>query len=163
MKTNNLTPFNTPLETGVRALTLLDAFFPLTLDLQRLVDFDYLVVHSGDAGGPQSLHPPLPLRSGELLVRHEIIEKGLLLMMSRGLVCRILSTAGIQYQATDSTNSFLNGLSSSYIAKLRERANWVAMHFRDSTDKEIEEIIRHFFKEWTTKFQPFEQLPEDIR
>jgi len=156
MKTLNPTPFNTPLETGVRALTLLDAFFPLTLDLQRLVDFDYLVVHSGDAGGPQSLHAPLPLRSGELLVRRGIIEKGLLLMLSRGLVRRIPSAAGIQYQATDATNPFLSALSSSYMINLRERATWVAERFRDSTDEEIRQTIRRFFEEWTTQFQPIE-------
>lgn len=52
--------------------------------MQRLVEMDYLVVHSGDADGPDSLHAPLPMRAGELLVRHGLIEKGLMLMMSRG-------------------------------------------------------------------------------
>lgn len=42
------TPFNSPLETGVRSLTILEAAFPLSFDLQRLVEFDYVVVHSGD-------------------------------------------------------------------------------------------------------------------
>ena len=51
------TPFNSPLETGVRALTVLAELAPAALDLQRLVYFDYLVVHSADAGGPRSLHP----------------------------------------------------------------------------------------------------------
>lgn len=161
MNTFTQTPFNTPLETGVRALTILDAFFPSTLDLQRLVDFDYLVVHSGDASGPKSLHAPLPLRSGELLVRRGIIEKGLLLMLSRGLVRRIPSASGIQYQATDAANPFLSALSSSYMIKLRERAIWVAERFCDSTDEEIRETVRRFFEEWTTQFQPIEPAPEE--
>lgn len=79
------TPFNTPLETGIRSLAILVAAHPVVCDLERLVEMDYLVVHSGDAGGPDSLHAPLPMRAGELLVRRGLIEKGLLLMMSRGL------------------------------------------------------------------------------
>lgn len=78
----HITPFNSPLETGIRSLAILAAGHPVTFDLQRLVEMDYLVVHSGDANGPESLHAALPLRAGELLVRRELIEKGLLLMMS---------------------------------------------------------------------------------
>jgi hypothetical protein len=150
------TPFNTPLETGVRALTILDAIFPSTLDLQRLVDYDYLVVHSGDAGGPESLHAPLPLRSGELLVRRRIIEKGLLLMISRGLVCRVVSSTGIQYQASDTANPFLSALNSTYMRRLKERAAWISDRFGDATDEDVRETTRRFFEEWTTQFQPFE-------
>ena len=68
--------FNSALETGVRTLTVLVASYPKTHDLGRLVQYDYLTVHSADAGGPPSLHPPLPLRSGELLVRRGLIEEG---------------------------------------------------------------------------------------
>ena len=60
---------------------------------------DYLVVHSGDADGPDSLHAPLPMRAGELLVRHGLIEKGLMLMMSRGLVQRVSASDGFNYLA----------------------------------------------------------------
>ena len=70
---SDVTLFNSALETGVRALVILVANFPAALDLQRLVDFDYLVVHSGDVDGPESLHPPLPMREGELLVRRKIM------------------------------------------------------------------------------------------
>jgi len=61
--------FNSPLEAGMRAVALLGASFPQTYDLQRLVTFDFLLVHTGDVGGPDSLHPPTPYRPAELLVR----------------------------------------------------------------------------------------------
>jgi len=60
--------FNSHLETGTRALIILDAAYPRTMDLTRLTWFDHLVVHTEDIGGPQSLHPPLSSRTGELLV-----------------------------------------------------------------------------------------------
>ena len=83
-------PFNGPLETGVRSLAILTAAFPMAMDLQRLVEMDYLVVHSEDARGPSSLHAPLPLRAGELLVRRGLIESGLKLMVRRGLLLSLI-------------------------------------------------------------------------
>ena len=80
--------FNSPLETGVRALVLLAESYPAQMDLQRILEFDYILVHTGDVDGPPSVHPALPLRSGELLARRQLIERGLVLMMSRGLVGR---------------------------------------------------------------------------
>ena len=80
-------PFNSPLECGLRSLALLAAAGPTAYDLQRLVFYDYLLVHSADVpGGPESIHPPTPLRSGEALVRRHWVERGLLLMISRELV-----------------------------------------------------------------------------
>ena len=52
--------FNSPLETGVRAVAILVAAFPQSFDLQRLLAFEHLLVHTGDVGGPPSLHPPSP-------------------------------------------------------------------------------------------------------
>ena len=50
--------FNTPLECGLRCAALLLAAYPAPCDLQRLVQYEYLLVHSGDVPqGPPSLHP----------------------------------------------------------------------------------------------------------
>ena len=86
--------FNSPIETGVRALILLAESYPDQLDLQRILEFDYIMVHTGDVDGPPSIHPALPLRSGELMVRRQFIERGLMLMISRGLVGRTRHPTG---------------------------------------------------------------------
>jgi len=60
--------FNTPLECGLRMLFVLSACSPTKLDLQRLITYDYLIVHSGDvADSPDSLHPAVPFRGTEWL------------------------------------------------------------------------------------------------
>jgi len=151
-----ISPFNSFLETGIRSLSLLEAVYPGSLDLQRLVEYDYLSVHSGDAGGPDSLHAPLPLRTGEILVRRSIIESGLSLMMSRNLARHIPTNEGIRYFATDATGAFLSALSSQYITRLKERANWVVEKFGNSSDEQLSEITRQLFDKWTTQFQPVE-------
>lgn len=148
------TPFNSPLETGVRSLAILVAAYPATLDLQRLVEMDYLVVHSGDANGPESLHAPLPLRAGELLVRRGLIEKGLLLMMSRGLVQRIPKVDGINYLAGEAAAPFLASLTANYMLQLRDRAQWATTRFAGVPTEEISRITSRFFERWSSQFHP---------
>lgn len=158
-----ISPFNSSLETGTRALALLEAVYPKFLDLQRLVEFDYLVVHSGDANGPESLHAPLPLRTGEMLVRRQIIESGLLLMMSRNLATQLPTNEGIKYLATDSTSPFLSALISPYVNKLKQRAKWVANEFGDMNDDELHKLTRRLFDKWTTEFLPVEETTRRVR
>ena len=85
-------PFNSPLEVGLRALIVLTESHPVAHSLQRLTVLDYLVVHLDDApDGPPGLHPQTPYRAGELLLRRGVLEQGLLLYQSRGLVERRFS------------------------------------------------------------------------
>ncbi len=44
----------------MRALILLAESYPDRLDLQRILEFDYIMVHTGDVDGPPSIHPALP-------------------------------------------------------------------------------------------------------
>lgn len=154
----SITVFNSALETGVRSLVILTVNFPGALDLQRLVDFDYLAVHSGDVDGPESLHPPLPMREGELLVRRKIIESGLSLMMSRGLVVRIAGAEGIFYQASDYAKPFVDSLETPYMLSLMERASWVVATFGNMDTSELHNLISSFFDKWTTEFHPSQGL-----
>lgn len=146
-------PFNSPLETGVRSLTILVAAYPAAFDLQRLVEMDYLVVHSGDADGPASLHAPLPLRAGELLVRRGLIEKGLMLMMSRGLIQRQSTCEGFCYLADDTAAPFIAALTADYSCRLRIRAEWAVKRFEGASTEDIRRITRRLFEQWSSEFQ----------
>jgi hypothetical protein len=149
-------PFNSSLETGVRSLAVLVASYPKAHDLGRLVQYDYLTVHSADAGGPPSLHPPLPLRSGELLVRRGLIEAGLRLMISRSLTRRDPNMQGFLYAAEDAAGAFLDNMRSPYIVQVRDRAGWVALTFDGLSASELDAVVKHLFEAWTTEFQPMQ-------
>ena len=148
-----MTPFNSALETGVRSLILLVAAHPRVHDLQRLVQYDYLTVHSEDAGGPPSLHPALPLRTGELLVRREIVERGLQLMISANLARQFPNNDGFSYVAEEASGAFLSNLTSEYHAALKSRASWVVEEFDSLERGELDETIKGLFKAWTIEFQ----------
>jgi hypothetical protein len=151
------TTFNSPLETGVRAVALLAAAYPRAFDLQRLVAFDHLLVHTGDIGGPSSLHPPTPLRSAELLVRRRLIERALLLMMTRELVSRHVGPDGIQYVAGENAVPFLGAVQSDYVRALQERARWLVHHLGTMADGELRALLRRFFDQWVEEFQNAER------
>jgi hypothetical protein len=155
-----VTTFNSPLEAGVRAVAILLPAHPELYDLQRLVAFDHLIVHSGDIGGPESLHPRLPLRSTELLVRRKLIERGLFLMMSRGLVERIPNKNGISYSAGELAETLLSAITSPYLIALRERGEWVVSTFGDLDDDKLREIMSRFFGQWIDEFQAAQRTME---
>jgi hypothetical protein len=152
-----LQTFNSPIETGIRALILLAASYPAQMDLQRILEFEYMMVHTEDVDGPPSIHPALPLRSGELLVRRQLIERGLMLMASRGLVSIHATSTGFVYQAEDDAGPFLDALSAEYLQELKDRADWVVGRFSEMTDHNIRLMLTSVFDQWSREFQVPEQ------
>lgn len=145
-------PFNSPLEVGLRTLFVLEALKPGASDLQRLVYFDYLCLHTGDAGGPKSLHPPLPRRSGEWLVRREMLRRGVDLLFAKELLAKRADSTGLTYKATELTTGFLGYLKSAYALELRTRAEWVAREFGGYRDDALATYMRAHVREWGAEF-----------
>ena len=129
--------FNSPLETGIRALAILDAAYPRAFDLSELTWLDHLVVHTADIDGPESLHPDLPHRTGELLVRRHVIEQGLTLMRRQHLVEQQNDARGLLYKASDDGAAVLNLMRTDYARKLIERARWLADHIKAMSPDEL--------------------------
>lgn len=146
-------PFNGPVEIGLRALCVLTTAFPFSYGLQRLVVFDYFLVHSDDIdGGPEGLHPKTPHRGGEILVRRGVIQDGLTLYESRGLVERVYQNGGIFFGATDKSADFLDTLSSEYLQSLRDRADWLVDSFGTLNDAELDAMVRDRIGTWGAEF-----------
>ena len=151
--THFVSPFNGPVEIGLRALCVLTTAFPGTYALQRLVVFDYFLVHSDDIdGGPEGLHPRTPHRGGEILVRRGVIQEGLTLYESRGLIERIYKDGGIFFAATDKSADFLDTLSTEYLKGLRERADWVVDSFGLLDDADLAAMVRDRIGTWGAEF-----------
>ncbi len=148
-----LVPFNGALEVGLRSLAILTDAYPSSYSLQRLVVFDYLLIHSDDIpGGPAGLHPKTPHRGSEILVRRNALQEGLLLYQSRGLVDRIYQDGGVYFSATDRSAAFLDVLCAPYIRGLRERATWVIDNYGTLADSGLDTIAREHIGEWGAEF-----------
>ncbi|MCC8367922.1 hypothetical protein J8V57_16870 [Xenorhabdus sp. PB61.4] len=146
-------PFNSPLEYGFRALFILYAAGNMAMVLQRIVSYDYLLVHTSDVqGGPKSLHPAVPHRGAELLVKRSSIQAGLNLMLSRELIEAVFSPEGILYQASELTGRFVQLLASPYANELAERALWVTKQFRHFSNDELASFMTQNVGRWGSEF-----------
>jgi hypothetical protein len=146
-------PFNSAVEIGLRALCVLSEAYPAAYSLQRLVVFDYMVVHSDDLpGGPPGLHPQTPNRSGEILVRRETVQAGLRLYQSRGLILDVYRDDGLFFTATERAAAFLDALATEYVQGLRDRSEWVVQSFGMLDDQTLENTVRAHLGEWGAEF-----------
>jgi hypothetical protein len=117
---------------------------------------DHLVIHTADLEGddvPESLHPDLPNRAGELFVRRRLLEHSLRLMQQVHLVNVIDTADGICFVASEDAPSFLDLLQSPYNVELKRRASWMAKRFADMTTMEIKALIETKVGRWTAEFQ----------
>jgi len=146
-------PFNGPIEIGLRVLILLTVAYPETFTLDRLVIYDYLLVHSDDVpDGPTALHPRTPYRAGEILVRRGVIQEGILLYQSRGLLRTIYDDNGLCFAATEKSAIFLDAFYLDYVDQLRNRANWLINHFGEMTDSELNGFVSDNRNTWGSEF-----------
>jgi hypothetical protein len=145
--------FTTPFEVGLRATFILAALAPSWCDIQRLVIYDYLLVHSGDVeGGPESIHPATPHRSGELLIKRDLMRDGLMLFVGRELLSLHIDEHGIAYSASDLTQLFLRYMVGAYAQKLREAAVWVVERFSDFDNSALEAFVSDRLDRWGGEF-----------
>jgi ABC-3C biological conflict system middle component len=149
--------FNGPLEAGIRAVAILGAAFPRALDLQRLTALDYLLVRTGQLGGPDDLHPVTPIQAPATEVRRKVVHNALLLMMTRDLVVREVYADGLRYKAGESAAPFLNSIRTPYLRALHARAIWLVDHLAGYADSEFDNLMRRFFANWVVEFQEIER------
>ena len=146
-------PFNHPLEIGFRSLIILDAFYPKSLDLTYLTWFDHLIVNTSDFEGMDSLHPRIPYRTGEILVRRKLVQNGLDLMRAHGLIDLTSDFTGFSYKVSDDSNFIIDLITSNYGLALKERADWINTQFGKLTHDELKAIITKKLGCWNIEFQ----------
>jgi len=138
-------PFNNKIETGLRVLSVLNATYPRSYDLQSIVYLDYLTVHSGDFDFKMiSLHPSVQNRKGELLVRREMILTSIDLFIEKGLIEKLYTNLGIEYIASDQSTTFLDTLNEEYLLNLQIRSIWVNEYLENLNSKTLKEIMMDF-------------------
>jgi hypothetical protein len=101
---------------------------------------------------PRGCIRELPHRGGEILVRRGVIQDGLTLYESRGLIERVYKDGGIFFAATDKSADFLDTLSTEYLAGLRDRADWVVDSFGALDDTELDSMVRERIGTWGAEF-----------
>lgn len=145
--------FNSPLETGVRSVVLLNTAYPRAFDLKELTWLDHLVVHTGDISGPESLHPNVPHRDGELLVRRSLVDQGITLMRSLHMIEASYASSGIVYAALDQAGPFVSLIRTEYGRALKARASWLINYLTQRGEEHLHEVITQKIGRWAVEFQ----------
>jgi len=147
-QTKKIALFNSPLEVALRLIFILNGS-SRPLDVDRLVNYNYLLVHSSDIpDSPKSIHADLPRRSSEMPVNEVMVKKALSLLIAKGLVSINYSKTGFEYKKNPNTALFADYFGSSYSKQLRERTEWLCSKFDKSDDKELADIMKQYTGKW---------------
>ena len=99
------------------------------------------------------MHPEDRSRAAEILVRRGLVDSGLALMETRGLITRAATTEGFRYQAGDEAGSFVDLLMTPYSEALKERGDWIAESILRLGDDELAALVGSRIDEWEPEFQ----------
>lgn len=150
--------YNSPLEVSLRTAVILSNTPEETYDIDRLVIFDYFVLHAKDLDMSQkNLHPSLPFRSSELIIRRKLITEGLEMLVSKGLINIVYNDDGIYYKSNPSTELFANLLISDYALKLKALSEWVIKKYGKLSTNQLASLVNKGIRLWGSEFE-FEAL-----
>src|SRR5688500_14441367 len=128
----NIKLFNTPVEIGLRCLFLLNQFKPMSLSIDKMIILDYFLIHAGDVSKEQkSIHPKYPFRSGEIVVKRELLVNALKLLISKELAGVKFCSTGIEYEITDIGCTALQYFESDYSVEIKMVSEWVHQTYKD--------------------------------
>jgi hypothetical protein len=108
--------------------------------------------------GPASLHPAVPFRGTELLVKRELVRQSLDYMFSRELLEKRMSSSGITYCGTALTHAFARLLKSGYANELKMRAEWLSRRFGDMSDSQLTDFMSANVGRWGAEFERLTSL-----
>lgn len=151
--TKKIQIFNSPEEVGVRILFILDICQKM-MSSQRIMYYDYFALHLNDLDQKyESLHPDNPNHSSEIAIKRDLVNKGLNLMIAKGLVGVKYSKSGIYYQNNQLTHHFVALFKNGYVEELKRNIGVVNEFFSNYSDKQIYKYINKNIGKWAGEFE----------
>lgn len=152
--TDNLI-INNSIEISLRILVLFNEL-EKSIDLQRVIYYDYALLHSADFDKNQkSLHPPSPFRKEELVVKNNSIKEALSILCQKQLINIEYNNEGIFYKKNDLTPLLIQHLKSDYVAQLRCKSKWINATFNNYEDQELLKYFDDTIGKWNSEFSMY--------
>lgn len=117
--------YNGLVETAMRSLVILDAFYPHAFSFEEIRLLDYFAVFPGDIGGARNLHLPHSGRAGAYGVRPAAIGKGLDYLTEIGHVLRTGEGRAALFRAADEGPAVTGFIRSPYLTGIHVAAEWM--------------------------------------
>lgn len=135
--------YSSDVEISLRLLAILQYYTDSPVSIERLVAYDYMILHGNDVFLElESLHPKSPNSSNEFLIKRELFKRGLHLLISKELIKVNISKSGISYQGGLLTAKFCEKLNSAYSEKLYKAVRSVINACAVYSDQELEDRIK---------------------
>jgi len=87
-----------------------------------------------------------------MLVRGRLVDAGLGLMGTRGLIRRHATAKGFRYDAGEEAGTFVDLLHSTYLAGLKIRARWLSEHVIPMSDADVAQLLHDRIDRWAPEF-----------
>jgi len=121
---------------------------------QRIMYYDYFSLHLNDLDQTkESLHPDNPNHSSEIAIKRDLINKGLDLIIAKGLVSVKYSKTGIYYQINRLTHEFVNLFQNTYVEELKMNIATVNEFLLKYSDRQIYKYINSNIGKWAGEFE----------
>ncbi|RYE37033.1 MAG: hypothetical protein EOP48_29145 [Sphingobacteriales bacterium] len=135
--------YSSDVEISLRLMAILQYYPDSPISIERLVAYDYLILHGNDIFPElESLHPKSPNSSNEFMIKRELLKRGLHLLISKELISVNISKKGINYQGGLLTAKFCEKLNSAYSEKLYQAVLSVLNICAIYSDEELEKRIK---------------------
>lgn len=149
------TTLNNCIEISLRLLVLFDES-DTSMDIQRIIFYDYALIHAADFDKKKnSLSPASPFRKEELYVKTELIKEALNILLKKQLIDVDFKSTGILYKKNQSTSRFLEYCNSQYYLYLKDAAKWVKNYFNNYDAEELRQYFTDVVGKWKSEFSMY--------
>jgi len=133
---NNL--FNTPFETGLRAMLILSVTASKGITIDRITAYDFMTIYGRDFGvSEKNLHGDNSFSFSELSSKRSICSDGVKSFVLDGLIGVNRTPAGFLYKLTDAGRKYIKTLDSDYKLQYTEILRAVNKKYSRKSDTDL--------------------------
>ena len=99
------------------------------------------------------MHPAVPDRGSEWVVKRDLVQTGMDLMFARELVTKELTSYGIAYVGSEMTTAFIGLLKTPYADEIQKRAEWIVDTFGAQSDEDVQAFMAERVGTWGMEFE----------
>lgn len=134
--------FNTPFESGLRAMLILFASDSRGMTIDRIVAYDFMTIYCSELGfSENNLHGINHFSFSELSSKRSICSEGIKAFVLDGLIAVVHSQEGFSYSITPNGKKYVKQLESNYKTQYLKVLNEVQNKYDNVPDTELIKII----------------------
>lgn len=134
--------FNSPFETGLRIILILNYVYPESCSIEKLTAYDFITLYGSDFGiSPDNLQNDNLFRYSELTTKRENIKKSLRSFTAEGYVAVRSTVSGFSYIITKVGQDFCKELNNGYATTYSNYLSEAVSKYSQLTERKLMQLI----------------------